>query len=105
MNLGERLRYIRKSKKMTLNKVHEITKISRATLSQWETNKVPPSMTGLERWAKGLGIEVWDIFFPPSEFELSSDEEIQLLEMYRQLSPQNQSNIFNLLKSLSKRKE
>jgi len=103
LDLGHRLRTIRKSKGLTLHQVHELTSISRATLSLWENNKVQPTMSALERWANGVGIDVWDIFFD-SEHEMTP-EEISLLEMFRQLTPQNQVQIYNLVKSLPKRKE
>lgn len=102
MDLGNRLRLIRRSKNLTLDRVHELTNISRATLSQWENNKALPGMGNLEKWAKGLGIDVWDIFFTPSDFDHSPDE-IQLIESYRQLSPANQGHILAIIKSLSKK--
>ncbi|WP_072526562.1 helix-turn-helix domain-containing protein [Mycobacterium tuberculosis] len=102
MKIGQRLQSIRKSHNLTLNRLHEITGISRATLSLWENDKILPGMGSLERWAQGVGIDVWDIFFTPSDYEVSSAEEIQLIELYRQLSPDNQRLILSLMKNLVK---
>lgn len=103
MDLGSRLRTIRKSKNFTLDKLHERTGISRATLSKWENNKVPPTMAALERWAEGVGINVWDIFFGTSEYDLTSDE-MNLIQMFRMLSPSDQQHLISLLRTMSKKK-
>ncbi|MGG3278939.1 helix-turn-helix domain-containing protein [Paenibacillus solani] len=103
MDIGKRIRTIRKSRNLTLDKVHELTKISRATLSLWETNKTRPTLNALERWAEGIGIEVWDIFFDASEFEPTPDEML-MLEMFRQLSSSDQTHLLSLLKTMSKRR-
>lgn len=101
LDLGSRLRTIRKSRNLTLDKLHERTNISRATLSKWENNKVPPTLAALERWSEGVGIKFWDIF--SSENELTSDE-IILVQLFQQLSSSDQQHLISLLRTMSKKK-
>ncbi|WP_338709256.1 helix-turn-helix transcriptional regulator [Paenibacillus amylolyticus] len=106
MDLGKQLRTIRKKRDLTLHRAHELTNISAATLSQWENNKVLPLMANLEKYAQGLGIDVWDIFISETEMDSEfgySPSEIQLIEYYRQLSPEDQGHIIAILESLAKK--
>lgn len=102
MDLGKRIKSLRKSKGLTLEKVHERTGISRATLSSWENNKTYPSMTSLERWANGIGIEVWDIFFGEADFQPTA-EEIKLVTLFRELNRNEQEHLLSLLKTMARR--
>lgn len=101
MNIGARLRSIRKNKKLTLEKVHDLSNISIATLSEWETNKRPPSLSALERWSDAVGIDFWDIFIEPSQFTPSPDE-MGLIMMFRKLKPDDKTHFLALLKLAAK---
>ncbi|OAB28410.1 helix-turn-helix domain-containing protein [Paenibacillus macquariensis] len=102
MNLGERLRSIRKNRNFTLDKIHEKSNISRASLSEWENNKRKPTVRALERWADAVGIEFWDIFFEPSSFSPNS-EEIDMIFLFRMLSLKDQEHLHALLKLMAKK--
>lgn len=103
MNLGERLRAIRKSKDLTLEKIHERSRISIATLSEWENNNRKPTIKSLTRWASAVGIDFWDIFFEyPSEFTPTSSE-IDMLVLFRQLPTKDQEHILAILKLMAKK--
>lgn len=104
LNLGERLRAIRKSRDLTLQKIQERSNISIATQSEWENNLRRPTLTSLDKWASAVGIDVWDIFFLyPSEFTPTS-EEIDLLQFFRQLSKKDQEHILGILKQMARTK-
>ncbi|WP_170220308.1 helix-turn-helix domain-containing protein [Paenibacillus anaericanus] len=103
MNLGERLRAIRKSRDFTLQKIHERSGISIATLSEWENNNRKPTIKSLTRWATSVGIDFWDIFFEyPSEFT-PTVEEIDMLVLFRQLAMKDQEHILAILKLMAKK--
>jgi len=103
LNLGERLRAIRKSRNLTLQKLHERSGISVATLSTWENNNRRPSMSSLTKWAAAVGIDVWDIFIEyPSEFTPLA-EEIDLIVLFRQLSKKDQEHFLAILKQMTKK--
>jgi len=61
--IGEKLRSIRKEKKMSLRKLAAQAEISASMLSQIETGKVFPSVRSLYGIASTLGVSV-DYFFP-----------------------------------------
>ena len=103
MNLGERLRSIRKNRNYTLDKIHEKSNISRATLSDWENNKRKPTISTLEKWAQAVGIDFWDIFFEPSSFSPNA-EEIDMIFLFRMLSQNDKEHLLALLKTMVKKK-
>lgn len=103
LSIGERLRLLRKKRNLTLQRVHELTDISIATLSNWENNKIKPTTSGLERWAEGVGINYEDIFFNASEFTPTPDE-LNMITLFRQLSPTDQAHLMALLKLMVKKK-
>jgi transcriptional regulator with XRE-family HTH domain len=103
LSIGERLRTIRKQKNLTLQKVHELTGISIATLSNWENNKRMPTTSGLKKWSKGLGINYEDIFYDDSLFSPTA-EELNFLFLIRKLSPSDQDHLLAMLKLMVKKK-
>ncbi|MDN4090875.1 helix-turn-helix domain-containing protein [Paenibacillus polymyxa] len=99
-DLGKRLRNLRKSKGLTLDKVRDQSGLSRTTLSLWENNKMAPSMEKLQIWATAVGIDVLDIFFSDeSEYELTA-EEMKLIELFRELSKREKTHLMSVLKSM-----
>ncbi|WP_348622630.1 helix-turn-helix domain-containing protein [Paenibacillus polymyxa] len=99
-DLGKRLKILRKSKGLTLDKVRERSGLSRTTLTLWENNKVAPSMEKLQIWAAAIGIDVLEIFFSDeSEYELTT-EEMKLIELFRELSKREKTNLMSVLKSM-----
>jgi len=103
LKLGERLKAIRKSRNLTLEKIHERSGISMANLSKWENNKGFPTLKSLEKWAKAVGITLWDIFFDyPDEFTPTA-EELELIGLFRQLAKKDQEHILAILKQISKK--
>lgn len=62
MTLGEKLRSLRKEKKMTLNDVAEKAGYSKALISRIENDSVSPSISSLMKIAPALEITLQDLF-------------------------------------------
>lgn len=64
--IGEKLKKIRKAKKITLKQLEEITGISNSYISDLENGRrVNPSVEKLEKLAKALGVNVVDFYDKP----------------------------------------
>ena len=62
MKLGERLRLIRRGKKLTLKNVSELADLSIPYLSDMERGAVNPSIQSLQKVAKAFNMTVRDLF-------------------------------------------
>ena len=60
--LTKRLKEIRISKKLTLEKVAKLTGLSKGYLSQIENSDQPPPIYTLDRISTALGIDIADLF-------------------------------------------
>jgi transcriptional regulator with XRE-family HTH domain len=60
--LTKRLREIRQSKKLTLEKLAKLTGLSKGYLSDIENSDEPPPVYTLSRISKALGIDIVDLF-------------------------------------------
>lgn len=53
---------IRTDKKMTLEKLAEISGVSKSTLQRIESEEVSPTMSTMEKLAKSLDVRISDLF-------------------------------------------
>ena len=60
--LGQRIKYLRKSKNITQEKLAEITNMDITSLSKIETGRNYPQPETLEKIANALGIEISQLF-------------------------------------------
>jgi len=65
LNLGGRIKDLRKQKGMTLKELAERTGVSPAMLSQVENNIVSPSISTLWNFAEALGLKIGSFFQEP----------------------------------------
>jgi len=75
MDIGSRIKEIRKNKKITQLRLSELTGINRASITQYENGTYEPSIEKLELIANALNVTVQDLF-DPSKKELIAKEEI-----------------------------
>ena len=61
------IKKIRKEKKLTLEKLSEMTGISKTTLNYIENEKVSPRMDALELIAMALNVHIIDLFDSPNK--------------------------------------
>ncbi len=68
--LTKRLKDIRTGKKLTLERLAQLTGLSKGYLSQVENSEDPPPIYTLSRISRALGIDIADLFAPvPAEIE------------------------------------
>ncbi len=58
LDLGPRLKALRKKQQLTLQRTAELTGVSPSALSKIERNELSPTLTTLQRIADGLGVEL-----------------------------------------------
>ena len=61
MNIGHNLKKIRKSKRLTQEKLSEITQISMASIQRYESGKRQPNIQTINKIAEALGVPVSEI--------------------------------------------
>lgn len=67
LRLGERVREIRRSRNWTLEEASRRTGLARSTLSKIENEQMSPTFEAVQKLAKGLGIDVPQLFTPARE--------------------------------------
>ena len=113
MNIGQRLRSLRKSKGLSLGDVQERTGMHGSHLSRVETGRIVPSLETLQRWAWALDAELYQFFLedgqnlPPGAINhgamrsLGSREE-RLLDLFGRMDVRNQDLILSLAESVDR---
>lgn len=71
LNLGERVRELRKAKGWTLEQAAGHAGLARSTLSKIENGQMSPTYEALKKLAEGLSISVPQLFTPPSRAQVS----------------------------------
>ncbi len=65
LNLGQRVRALRKAKKWTLEQAAKKAGLARSTLSKIENEQMSPTFDAVKKLAEGLDISVPQLFTPP----------------------------------------
>lgn len=65
LQLGKRLRQIRRSLSLTLEEVSQKTGLARSTLSKIENEQISPTFTAVQKLAAGLQIDMPQLFAEP----------------------------------------
>ena len=63
-NIGQRIKEIRKSKSITIQKLSQFTDLSVGYLSNLERNQASPTLNNLQRICVALGISIRDLLRP-----------------------------------------
>lgn len=71
LNLGERVRDLRKERGWTLEQAAQQAGLARSTLSKIENGQMSPTYEALKKLAEGLSISVPQLFTPPSKAQVS----------------------------------
>ena len=71
LNLGERVRQLRKDRGWTLEQAAVQAGLARSTLSKIENGQMSPTYEALKKLAEGLGISVPQLFTPPSKAQVT----------------------------------
>ncbi|OOV87588.1 helix-turn-helix domain-containing protein [Oceanospirillum linum] len=67
LELGKRVREIRLSQSLTLEEASKLTGLARSTLSKIENDQISPTFSVVTKLAKGLGIDMPQLFTRPKE--------------------------------------
>jgi transcriptional regulator with XRE-family HTH domain len=74
MIIGDRLRELRKQKKVSQGEIENRSGLQRAYLSRVENGHTVPTIETLEKWAKALEVPIYQLFYdgaePPKPSEL-----------------------------------
>lgn len=71
LNLGERVREIRKSRNWTLEQAAKQAGLARSTLSKIENGQMSPTFDALKKLAVGLDISIPQLFTPPQKGQVN----------------------------------
>ncbi len=71
LDLGQRVRALRKSRNWTLEQAAQAAGLARSTLSKIENGQMSPTYDALRKLAVGLGISVPQLFTPPERTEVT----------------------------------
>ncbi len=97
INLGERLRSIRKDRGISSYQLEFLSGITQATISRIENNKHSPSIDTLLKICNALEISIIDLLFEIHD-ELP-DDMINLINTAKQLTPQQRKKVTEMLQS------
>jgi transcriptional regulator with XRE-family HTH domain len=71
VDLGQRVRALRRAKDWTLEQAAQRAGLARSTLSKIENGQMSPTYDALKKLAGGLGISVPQLFTPPSQDQVN----------------------------------
>ena len=71
LNLGERVRALRKDQGLTLEQAARLAGLARSTLSKIENGQMSPTYEAVKKLATGLSISLPQLFTPPSSEQVS----------------------------------
>lgn len=96
MEIGERLRHVRKSKNMSIYRISMETGISQSHISDLELGRRKPSVETLSRLVVPLGITLSELFNENDNISILTEKERQLIEYFRTL-PNEKAELLLLL--------
>ena len=99
MNIGDRLLFLLKERRMTQKALSSATNLTPSYVNQICLGRNIPTLETLALICNALEITLGD-FFSVSPAQLS-DEELQLLESYRLLTRREQTGVLSMLRVLS----
>lgn len=98
MNIGAKIRHLRKLHSMDQKTLAEHLNVSNKTISSWESNRTEPNMKMIEMMCDVFGCQKTDFLEDvPDYFVQVSDKEYQLLIEYRNSDEVNKQAIERLL--------
>lgn len=99
-NLGASLKFFRLQNNITLENLSERSDLTPSYLSQMENNKVNPSFESIEKYCKGIGITLPELFTYKQ-----NDNEFDLISLFRKFNPEEQEALLKVLKKLESPKK
>ena len=112
MDIGKRLQELRTAKNLSQGDIEKLTGLLRCYTSRVENGHTTPSLETLERLAKVLNIEVYQIFFegegkpeavPVGAREGVDEREGELLGLFRQAYEADRRLMLDIARKLTKK--
>ncbi len=85
LNLGQRVRQLRKDRKWTLEQAAQEAGLARSTLSKIENEQMSPTFDAVKKLAEGLGISVPQLFTAPKSEQVMARLAVTKLNEGREL--------------------
>ena len=109
MEIGKRLYELREAKGLTQDALRNRVGLAPTRISQVENGHVTPSLAVLERWAKALEVEPYQLFFVgdgkpeapklPEHIPVQAQER-SLLGLFRQMASEDRSLLVSLARDM-----
>ena len=110
MNIGQRLRELRESKGLSQGHIQDRTGLLRCYVSRVECGHTNPSIETVERWAKALDLELYQVFYfgkgEPQAPKLADSgrpgpEQQKLLKVFDRLGQSDRALLLAMARTLS----
>jgi transcriptional regulator with XRE-family HTH domain len=112
MDIGQRLCELREAKRLSQGDIEERTGLMRCYVSRVEHGHTVPSLRNLEKWAKALDLELYQLFFvregKPTRPEVLKGtvlfrRERKLVDLFRQMDERDKQLLLGLAREVVKR--
>ena len=107
MNVGDKIKQIRKAKKLSQKEVISAIGMGAAQYSRIENSKTEPSISSLEKIAHALGITLAELFAEDSQFnEVSSSDKtiMEKVKLMESLEEEEKQTLFKILDAFVSKK-
>ena len=101
MDYGSRLRKMRKAKKFSIYRLHEITGLSQGHISELEKGKNQPTIETLQRLLSPMGISLSEFFNENDEISYLNEREKELVAIFRAMPDDSAELYLQLGKKLN----
>ncbi|GGO07207.1 helix-turn-helix domain-containing protein [Saccharibacillus kuerlensis] len=106
MDIGSKLRYLRKSRHLSSVELAQKANVSQSSISDIECNRRSPRLNTLSSLSRALGIPLSELLPVDDLLEHPlKEEERQLLDLFSRMNASQQKHLLGLLESLKKRHE
>lgn len=97
MSFGERVKTVRKAKRISQAELAQMSKLSQQSISFIENDVNSPTIYTAQRIADALGVPLTDLTGPPPQIyeTVLTERERELISCFRRLSAQEQSFIYD----------
>lgn len=98
MQIGQRIKYLRTSKNLSMHKLQDLANVAQSTISNIEQDTRSPQLDTLEKICKALNVRILDVL--PSEHTQLTEEESEFLDLLNKMNHDERTQLLQLLRSL-----
>jgi len=113
VNIGKRLLVLRAARNLSQGDIEKRSGLPRPYVSRVENGHTIPSLETLQRWAKALEVEVYQLFFesegkpepaPAGGMEALDRTERELLALFRQVNEADRQLMLHVARKMAKKR-